>query len=130
MTKYVLDHSAITAVLRREPGHEKILPHLFGSMVSALTIAELLTTAASNGADLETSFESLKRLKLEIVAFTDAHAVRLANLVNSPKTSTLSQSELFVICLAMEKKATIVTTNRVLSSMALPVKIKQFGPRF
>ena len=40
MSKHVLDASAVTAVLRKEPGYENVIPHLRGSLISSVNLVK------------------------------------------------------------------------------------------
>jgi ribonuclease VapC len=126
MTRYVLDQSAIVAVLRREKGYEKVMPRLYGGLVSSITIADLMTQAALHGAEVKSAFQALKLLHLEVVSFSELHALLVAELSCLPGSAKLGHSELAVLSLAMDRRATVLTSNELLSKAKLPVKINLF----
>jgi len=126
MSIFVLDRSAIVAVIRRELGAEKVLPHLYGGLVSVETIADLLSEAARHGSCIQTALERLKQLQLEIVPFSETHAVLLAELSSLAEKIGITRSDLAVLSLAAERKATILTANEALSKVKCGAKIRLF----
>lgn len=126
MSAFVLDRSAIVAVLRREPGAEKVIPYLYGGLVSVETVTELLTEASRHGATVKTTLDRLKQLQLEIVPFTEAQAILTAELRAKDEGNVLDRSDLSVLSLAAHRKATILTANEELTKVKCGTKIRLF----
>lgn len=88
MSKVVLDASAVIAVLRKESGYENVVPHLRGSLISSVNLAEVFCTARSRNSDPENDEFAVNLMQLQRIAFDDEQA----RIVSSIDTSTLGTS--------------------------------------
>ncbi|PVE58862.1 hypothetical protein DC429_00070 [Arthrobacter sp. TPD3018] len=77
---YVLDTSALLAVLLAEKGAEAVAPHLRGAEVSITNVCEVLTKAVEHGADVDVVQRTLDSYGFRTRAFRDAHARQSALL--------------------------------------------------
>jgi ribonuclease VapC len=77
---YVLDASAIMAVLLDEDGADVVGPHLRDAEVSIVNVCEVLTKAAEQGADVDVVQRTLDSYGFRTRAFWDAHARQSALL--------------------------------------------------
>jgi ribonuclease VapC len=114
----VLDSTAVLAVLFDEPGATKMLDLLPGSLLSAVNLAEIHGRLIANGHPSAQSWNRLLSLGFEVVPFSDEQA-RLASDLGSPggspgnsRSQALSLAERACLALALERKATVYTTNR------------------
>ena len=62
MSSAVLDASALLAFLRREPGGERVEEVLADSVISTVSLAEVLSTALDQGASLRPACDAVGRL--------------------------------------------------------------------
>ena len=110
--KYVLDSSAILAVLHHEPGSDVAIQRFPDSIVSAVNAAEVLTKLLEKSNDLDTAIEAFELLQLDIVDFDYAHATKAAELRPITKNLGLSLGDRSCIALAMLSDATAVTADK------------------
>lgn len=95
---YVLDASAILAVLLGEDGKDMVEPHLRGGEMSIVNLCEVLTTTVEKGGDPEIAQSAIIEYGVRIRAFSDAHAIEAARL--RPQTKSLGLGIGDRICLA------------------------------
>lgn len=126
MSSVVLDASAVLAVMHRERGHEKVMPHLEGGLISAVNYAEVLKKVAERGADLLVARLYLQNLTLTIVPFDQAQAVETAKLWPLVQGRGLSLADRACLALGILKKAPIVTGDTGMAEVDVPVKVKLF----
>lgn len=126
MSSVVLDASAVLAVMHRERGHEKVMPHLEGGLISAVNYAEVLKKVAERGADLLVARLYLQNLTLTIVPFDQAQAVETAKLWPAVQGKGLSLADRACLALGILNNAPIVTGDSGMAAVDVPVKIKLF----
>ncbi|KQM63589.1 MULTISPECIES: type II toxin-antitoxin system VapC family toxin [unclassified Sphingomonas] len=73
MTSAVLDASAVLALIRDEPGADKVAPHIGRAAISAVNLQEVVKELLLSGLDEATIRELLGELRLDVRAHdTDA----------------------------------------------------------
>ena len=112
MSKYVLDSSAILAVLNQETGAVKAIRYFPKSVVSAVNAAEVLARLTEKSNDIKTAREAFDLLQLRVVDFDISQAERSAELRPLTKHLGLSLGDRSCLALAMLSKATAVTADR------------------
>ena len=80
MSSFVLDSSAVLAVLNQEKGSEKAQTFFPTGVVSTVNLAEILTKLTEQGHSLTTAMKSFNLLQLEIIDFNVAQALKAAEL--------------------------------------------------
>lgn len=124
MASYVLDTTALTTLLRREPGFEKVLPHVYGGLVSSVNMAEVLALCFANSAKLEDCKRELAKLQLVEVPFDDEQAAVAAKIMTTEAAASLSFPDLAALSLGASRKSTLITARSELANTKLGVKIK------
>lgn len=112
MNKYVLDSSALLALLNSEPGGEKVAPILGRSLMSTVNTAEVLAKLAETGVPVKDGVEDLEMLGIEIIDFDLPQAVMVADLRNKTKKLGLSLGDRSCLALAIREKAIALTADR------------------
>jgi PIN domain nuclease of toxin-antitoxin system len=120
----VLDSSAILAVFFSEPGAEIVNPILLGALVSAVNLAEVHTRMLESGARAPQSWNWITNLPCEVCFFTDDHARAAAELRPITRPFGLSLADRACLALAIERKATVYTADRVWKSLSLGIQIE------
>ncbi|MEG3179147.1 type II toxin-antitoxin system VapC family toxin [Sphingomonas sp. LT1P40] len=95
---FVLDTSAILALLLDEPGTAMVAEVVRGSELSAVNHCEVMSKIAENGADRDETHQILLDYGIRIRAFREEHALEAARL--RPLTSHLGLSLGDRACLA------------------------------
>jgi PIN domain nuclease of toxin-antitoxin system len=120
----VLDSSAILAVFFNEPGAEIVIPILHGALLSTINLAEIHTRMLESGAQAQQSWNWITNLQCEVCFFTDEHARVAAELRPITRPLGLSLGDRACLALAIERKATVYTTDRVWKSLDLGIEIE------
>ncbi len=66
MTSVVLDASAVLALIRDEPGADKVVPHIGQAAISAVNLQEVIKEMLLSGLDDLTIRELLGELRLDV----------------------------------------------------------------
>ena len=119
-----LDASALIAFRFREPGHERVLPHLEAACISSVNIVEVLSRLHREGVDIDDSYRVIARLDIEAVAL-EAEAVRdVARLIAETRSAGLSFGDCACLALAKARGIPAVTADRVWAKLDVGVEIE------
>jgi ribonuclease VapC len=80
VSKYVLDASAVLALLNAEPGHERVAAVLADSVISAVNYCEVLGKLIDAGLSEDEARDIVGLLSLEVSPFGADSALRAAAL--------------------------------------------------
>ena len=80
MSRAVLDASALLTLLFQEPGGEKVIDRLPGSMLSAVNLSEVVTKSVDTGMPLEEARLVMAGLPCQIVPFDREQAYLTGSL--------------------------------------------------
>jgi len=120
----VLDSSAILAVLFNEPGAEIVLPILRGALLSTVNLAEVHARMLESGAQAQQAWNWITNLQCEVCFFTDEHARAAAELRPITRPFGLSLGDRACLALAIERKATVYTTDKVWKKLSLGIDVE------
>ncbi|MEQ1605325.1 MAG: type II toxin-antitoxin system VapC family toxin [Pyrinomonadaceae bacterium] len=112
MSKWVLDSSAVLAVIFGEPGHEIVKSRFSVSSISAINAAEVLSTLADRGQVTDDDIADFTRLRLKVVDFDFEQAEKVAVLRPLTRHLGLSLGDRSCLALAILEGATAVTADR------------------
>ena len=76
----VLDASAFLALVLGERGGARVAEYVGGALMSSVNYVEVLTKLGDGGLPDEVAETIVERLRIQIVPFTETHAVRAARL--------------------------------------------------
>ena len=124
MNSVVLDASAILAVVHREKGFEKVVPHLDGGLVSAVNFAEVLKKAVERDMELLTVRQLLQNFAIIVVPFDSLQAAETARLWPLVRSLGLSFADRACLALGILRAAAVLTADARIGEAELPVKIK------
>jgi ribonuclease VapC len=119
MSKYVLDASAVLALLNQEPGMDQVEPILGESIISAVNACEVLTKLIDVGLPLEEARESFDLLGLEVMDFNKELAEQVASLRSITKKKGLSLGNRCCLALGLHLNLEIVTAEREWAKLKL-----------
>ena len=126
MNDIILDASAIIAVLKREPGAERVGAVAEGARVSALTIAEVATWLTVEGVQAEPAYTALNLFRLTVEPFHHARAVAAGFLVAKTRHRGLSLGDRACLALAIELRMPVMTGDRAWRDLDIGVDISIF----
>ena len=110
--EYVLDSSALIALLGLETGHERIAGLLSRSMVSAVSLAEVVNKLAQETPSEPAVQQLLAPMQLTVVDWTEQMAYQSAEFTPFIKSHGLSLGDRACLTLAKHFRATAVTADR------------------
>ena len=120
----VLDASAVLAYLFREPGTE-IIEHNFGeAIMSAVSLADVLSRVAQDGNDVAALQSELENRLFEIVPFTGFDAAGTAALAVTTMPPGLTVGERAAVELARARGTDVWTADRAWEMLDLPVRVR------
>ncbi|HUE81950.1 MAG TPA: type II toxin-antitoxin system VapC family toxin [Pyrinomonadaceae bacterium] len=124
MNEYVLDASAVLALLNQEPGHNRVAPLLSQSVLSSINLCEVLGKLIDAGIAASEANQTVELLGMPIVPFDAELALTTAELRTDTRSLGLSLGDRSCIALARNRGATAVTAERLWSKLKLGVTIE------
>lgn len=124
--EYVLDSSALLAVLSLEPGHERVKELLDRSAISAVNLAEAINKLAQKTSSGESAREYLSPMELTVESWSEEMAYQSAEFSRFHKSHGLSFGDRACLTLAKRLHATAVTADRSwrrAPSLGVPIMI-------
>jgi len=127
MIKYVLDSTALIALVGLEPGSQRIVGLLENSTISAVNLAETANKLREKGFSQEDVRESLAKLELRVEDWSEAMAYRSVEFTPFNKSHGLSLGDRACLTLARQFGAIAVTSDRTWRRLpSLDVRIMIF----
>lgn len=120
----VLDSSAILAVFLSEPGGERVLPILQGALLSTVNLAEVITRMIEVGAAAKHVWSRVESIQCEVCPFTAGQARVAAELRSVTRPFGLSLGDRACLALAIDRKATVYTTDKAWKNLDLGIQIE------
>jgi PIN domain nuclease of toxin-antitoxin system len=131
--KVVLDASAFLALLRGEPGAERVVEALEkGACLSTVNLAEVLSKLADWGEDPAEAQDRMEREGLlgttEVFAFTGEDALEAAKLRALTRVQGLSFGDRACLALARRLGLPALTAERAWAELGLGIPVKIIRP--
>ncbi|MDJ0662661.1 MAG: type II toxin-antitoxin system VapC family toxin [Crocosphaera sp.] len=124
MSNYVLDASAILALLQKEPGHERINELLRESVISAVNLSEIITKLIEKNL-LENEINLvLSYLNLDVISFNESLALSCARLRPLTRHLGLSLGDRACLGLAQQLNYTAITTDKAWGQLNIGISIE------
>ena len=124
MSKYVLDASAVLALLNQETGYDKVEAVLADSVMSAVNLCEVMGKLIDAGLSEEEARESIDLLNIEIISFDTDQAHLAAALRPTTKKLGLSLGDRSCLALGLARRHTVVTAEREWAKLRVGIKIE------
>lgn len=126
MTDYVLDASALLALLNQEPGAEKVAEALAGpgTVVSAVNYAEVCSKLTALGIPEKVILGALEPLGLSVYNLDRFLAERLGFLYTSTRKYGLSLGDRSCLALASHLGLPVLTADAAWAKLKIGVKIR------
>lgn len=113
MSDYVLDSSAVLALLFQEKGMELIERILDRSIIGRVNESEILTKLVARGSSISEASDELGELKLAVAELNEIQSRQIAELHPLTKHLGLSLGDRACLALAIQENATAVTADRI-----------------
>lgn len=117
---WVLDASALLALLFDESGGEMVQRGLTASAISAVNLSEVMHKSLERGVGVESLRDDLQPLGVEVFAFDGDAAEEAANLRLVTRTAGLSLGDRACLALARQLDLPAVTADRTWEGLELP----------
>ena len=120
---FVVDASALLAMLQGEPGTDAVAMVLGTTVVSAVNWSEVVQKARSGGVDVRGLAEDMAHLGVEFAAFTTAEAEVAADLWHRGARS-LAFADRACLATAVVRRLPVVTTDRAWAALDLGIEVQ------
>jgi PIN domain nuclease of toxin-antitoxin system len=120
----VLDASAFMALIQREEGARTVAACLPWAIVGAVNQCEVLTKLMLTGLDEESAWWHIGEINCECVPFDEEQARIAGGLVRITRPFGLSLGDRACLALAIQRKATVYTTDRIWQKLDLGIEIE------
>ena len=120
----VLDSSSVLAVLFDEPGGASVSDLFNGGLLSAVNLAEILTKLKQGGWDTNFALGRVLKMGFEVCPYEAEQARLTSELIDQTRPYGLSLGDRACLALAMQRNATVYTTDRVWKDLKLGIDIE------
>jgi len=124
VTSVVLDASALLAVLNAEPGADVVRAALANAIISAVNYSEVLKKTIERGGGIREAAAIIRDLSVAVIPFDEEHAAASAELYPQGKPHGMSSADRACLALGVQRKLTVLTAERKMRILALPIKVK------
>jgi len=124
MSKYVLDASALLALLNAEPGAARVKEILSESVIGAVNVCETVGKLVSSGMSIEAARTSVSLVVPEVIPFDTELAYRAGALVAETRKLGLSLGDRACLALALARQDTAVTAEKLWPKLKLDVPVE------
>jgi PIN domain nuclease of toxin-antitoxin system len=121
---YVLDASAVLALLHGEPGANVVRPLVERSVISSVNWAEVLQRVISLGREAPVVRDHLQSLGLGVLPFTAEDAESTAQLWSTSRRASLSLGDRACLSLAQKLGLPALTTDRIWAALDVGVEVR------
>lgn len=124
MTTHVADASAILAMLGREPGHERVAAALSSAVMSAVNLAEVVSSLINKGIPAADARGTAESLEIETVPLDDRLALDTGALREATRAHGLSLGDRACLALARHLGVPALTADRAWTELGLDVEVR------
>jgi ribonuclease VapC len=124
VVEYVLDASALLALLNAETGADLVQDFLPDASISTVNLAEVVTRLSAVGMPENDIRNTLTLLGLEVIHFDEEQAYQAGLLYSYGRVYGLSLGDRACLALARTSAATAVTADRAWEELDLGIEIK------
>lgn len=124
VTRYVLDSSALLAVLLVEPGGDVVADAITHAIISAVNSAEVISKLVDKGLPLSDAARAVGIFQLQTEPFDAQQALAVASLRLATARHGLSFGDRACLALARKLTTPILTADKVWSKLDLGIEIK------
>lgn len=110
--RFVLDSSALLAVIRDEPGTQQVAAAIPHSAISAVNVSEIVSRLIDLGHSVETADDILAAFAVDIEPFTPEDGIRAGALRSQTRSLGLSLGDRACLATAIRLEATVLTADR------------------
>jgi PIN domain nuclease of toxin-antitoxin system len=112
------------AVLKREPGAERVRAVLDRAIIGAVNAAEVQSKLVDMGFSRYAAEARIRILGCSVLAFSEVQAIEAGSLIALTRPFGLSLGDRACLALAIDRKATVYTTDRSWTELDLGIQIE------
>jgi ribonuclease VapC len=124
VSKYILDASALLALLNNEPGAKRVEEILRESVLGAVNACETVGKLVSSGMSVADAQSSVELINIEVLSFDEGAAYKAGGLIAETRKLGLSLGDRACLALGLILNLTVVTADQSWSRLKLPVAIE------
>jgi PIN domain nuclease of toxin-antitoxin system len=124
MSEVVLDASVVLAVLNQEDGSQEIAGFIANSAISTVNLSEVVAKMAIAGIPEEVVKQILSGIKLEVIPFSEEHALRAGILIPSTRSLGLSLGDRACLALGLSLSQPVLTADRLWGNLNLEIEVR------
>lgn len=124
LQRYVLDASALLAMLHGEPGGELVEKMLATAVMSSVNWSEVMQKALEQRTTVEGLRQDLEALGLAILPFTAEHAEGTARLRSLTRHVGLSLGDRACLAVAADLKLPAVSVDRIWKELEIGIEVQ------
>lgn len=121
---YVLDASAVLAVLNGEAGAANVLPKLADSVMSLINVVEVGSKLIDRGMSVEAAWEAVDLLGIAMMEFDLPQASEATKLRLYTRRTGLSLADRACLALALRNCAIAVTADRAWANLNVGCQVE------
>ena len=123
-SRFVLDASALLALINQEAGSERVAAVISTACMSAVNSAEVVSKLMDKGFSETEIRDMFRALSLPIVPFDEEQCFISGLLRTETKNLGLSLADRACLSLAIQQKLSVLTADRVWASLPLGLDIQ------
>lgn len=124
MSEFVLDASALIALLRNEPGQDIVLQALPKSIISTVNLTEVYSKAVEFDTSIDSLIRLIEEMPIEIRPLDHFQAVVAGTFREATRQYGLSLGDRCCLGLGFVEKLPVLTTERAMAKLDIGVEIK------
>ncbi|WP_082143967.1 PIN domain-containing protein [Nitratireductor soli] len=124
MTPYIIDTSAILAVVFGEPGQETAARLARGGIISSVTLAEIVSKCIERSIPEQIALDYVQDSNIDVTSFDEDVAILAGRLFAYAPKGTLSLGDRACLATAIRHDGTAVTADRIWAAFDLGCKIE------
>lgn len=124
MTSVVLDASSVIALVRNEPGADRVRAVGPGALLSSVNLAEVVSRLWERGMNPEAVRRSLEQISLQVVPFDEYLAYLTARLRGATRSAQLSLADRACLALAVHRRLPVLTADSRWARVKIGVDIR------
>jgi PIN domain nuclease of toxin-antitoxin system len=126
MAEFVLDASALLAVIHGEPGAETVMAALEDAIISTVNYAEVISKLVERGATFEDADVAVQKMAIPVAEFDITQARRAGELRVATKSRGLSLADRACLALGEREGAAVLTGDRRWEGAVPDIQVRLF----
>jgi PIN domain nuclease of toxin-antitoxin system len=124
VSDFVLDASALLALVNQEPGQDMVAELLPRSLVSAVNASELVAKLTDQGMPADEVRDVLAALDLTVISFDEGQGLIAGYLRSVTRHLGLSLGDRACLALGLKTQCPVVTADKAWAKLELSVEIQ------